>query len=84
VLVPLSIVLEISTWSQNPAAQSTIAANYPSIGQILSSKPWRPLPGLDSLDDFTRDYFDKAACEEARSQKNLTCSKLLTRATVFL
>jgi hypothetical protein len=53
-LVPLSIVLEISSWSQNPAAQSTIAANYPSARQILSSKPWSPLPDLGSLDDFTR------------------------------
>jgi hypothetical protein len=33
VLVPLSIVLEISLWLQNPAAQSTIAANYPAISQ---------------------------------------------------
>jgi hypothetical protein len=83
VLVPLGIVFEISSWSQNPAAQSTIAANYPNDGQIQRSKPWRPLPNLDSLDDFTRNYFPKAVYEEARSQKDLTCSKLLTLVTVF-
>src|SRR6516164_5666944 len=69
-LVPLGIVLEISSWSQNPAAHPTIPANYPNNGQILSSKPWRPLPNLDSLDDFTRNYFPKAVYEEARWQKD--------------
>jgi dipeptidyl aminopeptidase/acylaminoacyl peptidase len=69
-LVPLGIVLEISSWSQNPVAQSTSVANNPNDGQILSSKPWRPLPNLDSLDDFSRNYFRKAVYEEARSQKD--------------
>ena len=66
--VPLGILLEISSWSQNPGPQPTIAANYPDDGQILSSKPWKPLPNLDSLDDFARNYFPKAVYQEARSQ----------------
>ena len=68
--VPLGVVFEISSWSQNPAAHPAIPPNYPNDGQILRSKPWRPLPNLDSLDDFTRNYFPKAVYEEARSQKD--------------
>ena len=37
-------------------------------GEILSSKPWPPLPAFDSLDDFSRSYFPKAVYEEARTQ----------------
>ena len=68
--MPLGILLEISSWSQNPGPQPTIAANYPNDGQILSSKSWKPLPNLDSLDDFARNYFSKAVYEEARLQKD--------------
>lgn len=70
VFVPLGILLEISSWSQNPGPQTSIAANYPNDGQILNSERWKPLPNLDSLDDFARNYFPKAVYEEARSQKD--------------
>jgi dipeptidyl aminopeptidase/acylaminoacyl peptidase len=39
-------------------------------GQILSSKPWTPLPKYDSLDDFSRNYFPKELYEEARAQQD--------------
>lgn len=49
-------------------ALSVAAAQEPA-GKILSSKPWPPLPGYESLDDFGRGYFPRAVYEEARTQK---------------
>ena len=45
----------------------TLTAQYPD-GQILSSKPWPALPPYESLDDFGRGYFSRAAYEAARAQ----------------
>jgi len=44
------------------------SAKPPEDGQILSSKPRAPLPLLESLDDFSRNYFPRAVYEEARTQ----------------
>jgi dipeptidyl aminopeptidase/acylaminoacyl peptidase len=46
-----------------------VAAAQKPDGRILDSKPWPPLPNYDSLDDFGRGYFPRAAYEEARTQK---------------
>ena len=48
--------------------QTSIAAKE-NDGQILSSKPWPPLPAFESLDDFGRAYFPRPVYEEARTQK---------------
>ena len=69
-LIAVSILLGSGLWSQNSVAQPRITVAYPNDGKILSSKPWKPLPNPDSLDDFTRNYFPRAVYEEARLQKD--------------
>ena len=51
------------------ASTLSVAAAQESNGKILSSKPWPPLPGFESLDDFGRNYFPRPVYEEARTQK---------------
>jgi len=50
------------------SALSVADAQEPD-GQILSSKPWPPLPNFESLDEFGRGYFPRKVYEEARAQK---------------
>jgi dipeptidyl aminopeptidase/acylaminoacyl peptidase len=50
------------------ASALTVAAAQESDGQILGSKARSPLPAYESLDDFGRGYFTRAAYEEARTQ----------------
>jgi dipeptidyl aminopeptidase/acylaminoacyl peptidase len=68
-LIALGVLLQISSWAQ-AVDENLTQANAPSHdGQILNSKPWSPLPSLESLDDFTRNYFPKAIYEEAQGQR---------------
>lgn len=51
------------------AAICSPAIARPRDGQILRSTPWPELPGWDSLDQFTHDYFPRSVYEEARTQR---------------
>lgn len=72
--VVLACVLALSGMAmayggQAPVVETPAAAKQTD-GRILSSKPWAPLPAYDSLDEFGRNYFPRAAYEEARTQKD--------------
>ena len=69
-LMLMYLSFEVSSMAQHPNPSLAEAGRPSDNGQILSSKPWMPLPSLESVDEFTRNYFPKAMYEEARTEKD--------------
>lgn len=69
-LIAIGVLLQIGSRAQAPDEKLTQANARSYDGQILNEKPWLPLPSLESLDEFTRNYFPKAVYEEARARKD--------------
>ena len=60
-------LLPLISFLASASACEAAAAQEPD-GKILSSKARSPLPAYESLDDFGRGYFPRAAYEGARTQ----------------